>query len=251
MPTRLLSVRGVFTCLLSVFLTPGGNAAPNPVVAPHAPEKEQALQEQQPAKQPSSGENAQEKASLGFHLQDGTPVKLRFTRALSSKDAKAGDRVELEAAEEVKVRGVVVIQRGGVASAAVTKSERRKRLGRGGKLNLMIYNVLLTSGETAPLRAVKDTQGGGHVGAMTGAIVGTTVLFFPAAPLFLLIRGKDSTIPKGTEITAYINGDILLDPAKFGNSPEGKTDPPLAPPAPPAGPASMQPGASRETTAEK
>ena len=50
---------------------------------------------------------------------------------------------------------------------------------------------------------------------MTGAIVATSIVFFPAAPLFLLVHGKDITIPKGTEITAYINGDIPLDPKKF------------------------------------
>jgi len=50
---------------------------------------------------------------------------------------------------------------------------------------------------------------------MTGAIVATAIVFFPAAPLFLFMKGKDITIPKGTEITAYINGDIPLDPKKF------------------------------------
>jgi len=58
-------------------------------------------------------------------------------------------------------------------------------------------------------------KGGGHQGAITGAIVATSIVFFPAAPLFLLVHGKDITIPKGTEITAYINGDIPLDPKKF------------------------------------
>ena len=29
------------------------------------------------------------------------------------------------------------------------------------------------------------------------------------------MKGKDITIPEGTQITAYINGDISLDPAKF------------------------------------
>jgi hypothetical protein len=29
------------------------------------------------------------------------------------------------------------------------------------------------------------------------------------------VHGKDITIPKGTEITAYTNGDIPLDPEKF------------------------------------
>jgi hypothetical protein len=40
-------------------------------------------------------------------------------------------------------------------------------------------------------------------------------VFFPAAPLFLFMHGKDITIPKGTEITAYINGDTRLEEAKF------------------------------------
>jgi PEGA domain len=29
------------------------------------------------------------------------------------------------------------------------------------------------------------------------------------------MHGKDTTIPKGTEITAYVNGNMPLDPAKF------------------------------------
>lgn len=37
----------------------------------------------------------------------------------------------------------------------------------------------------------------------------------PAAPFFLFMHGKDISIPKGTEITAYVNGDMKLDIAKF------------------------------------
>jgi hypothetical protein len=46
-------------------------------------------------------------------------------------------------------------------------------------------------------------------------MVATGILFFPAAPLFLFMKGKEITIPKGTEVTAYINGDAELDKAKF------------------------------------
>ena len=54
---------------------------------------------------------------------------------------------------------------------------------------------------------------------MTGAIIGTAIVFFPAAPLFLFMHGKDITIPKGTEITVYINGGMDLDSAKFAPRP--------------------------------
>lgn len=99
--------------------------------------------------------------------------------------------------------------------ATITEAEHKRRMARGGKLNVNIDDVRLADGEKAPLRAVKETQGGGHTGAMTGAIIGTAIVFFPAAPLFLFMHGKDITIPKGTEITAYVNGDIPLDPRKF------------------------------------
>jgi len=88
-------------------------------------------------------------------------------------------------------------------------------MARGGKLDVNIDDVRLIDGEKAPLRAVKEAKGGGHTGAMTGAMIGTAIVFFPAAPLFLFMHGKDITIPKGTEITAYVNGDIPLDPARF------------------------------------
>jgi len=45
--------------------------------------------------------------------------------------------------------------------------------------------------------------------------VATGIIFFPAAPFFLFIKGKDITLPKGAEFTAYVNGDMKLDLAKF------------------------------------
>jgi hypothetical protein len=53
---------------------------------------------------------------------------------------------------------------------------------------------------------------------MTTAMVATGIFFFPAAPLFLFMHGKDMTIPKGTEITAYVNGDVPLDDVKVRTS---------------------------------
>jgi hypothetical protein len=77
----------------------------------------------------------------------------------------------------------------------------------------------MSDNEKAALRAVKEAKGGGHVGAMTSAIVAPLIVFFPAAPLFLFIHGKDITIPHGTEITAFVDGDMHLEMAHFGAAP--------------------------------
>ena len=181
---------------------------------------------QSPAQaQPKQENNAQNPAQksetpplkqpLAFGLEDGTPIKLRLTRNLSSADATTGDRVDFEVLEDIKVKDVIVIPRGGLALATVTEAQHKRRMARGGKLDVNIDDVRLADGEKAPLRAVKEAKGGGHTGAMTGAIVGTAIVFFPAAPLFLFMHGKDITIPKGTEVTAYVNGDIPLDAKRF------------------------------------
>jgi len=113
------------------------------------------------------------------------------------------------------LEGMPVIPKGGIAFATVTEAESKRRMARGGKLNVNIDSVRLLTGEKAALRAVKEVKGGGHTGAMTGGIVATGIVFFPAAPFFLFMHGKDITIPKGTEITAYVNGDMQLNRAKF------------------------------------
>lgn len=88
-------------------------------------------------------------------------------------------------------------------------------MARGGKLDINIDYVKLVSGDRAALRAVRDASGGGHTGAMVGGMVATSLVFFPAAPFFLFMHGKDISIPKGTEISAYVNGDVKMDIAKF------------------------------------
>lgn len=162
-------------------------------------------------------------------LLDGTPVKLRLSQTISSADAKVGQEVPFEVLEDVKVDDVVVLPKGATAIASVTEAEHKKSMGRAGKLNVAISYARLADNQKVALRAVKEAKGGGHVGAMTGAIVATSIVFFPAAPLFLFIHGKDITIPQGTEITAFVDGDMHLDMAHFGVA-----TPPASAPAAPA-----------------
>ena len=160
-------------------------------------------------------------------------MRMRISETVSSADAKVGQEIPFEVVEEVDVNGVPVIAKGATAIATVTAAQPKRRMGRAGKLDVSIGYVRLIDQEKAALRGVKNVQGGGHVGAMTGAIVATSIVFFPAAPLFLLIHGKDITIPKGTEITAFVQGDMHLDMAKFAlHRPENPSDTAIAPAAP-------------------
>jgi hypothetical protein len=151
-------------------------------------------------------------------LEDGTPVRLRISHNLSSADATTNETVDFEVLEEVKVGDQIVIPKGSIAWGTVTDAEAKRRMGRAGKLNVTIDAVRLADGEKIAMRGIKDVKGGGHVGAMTTGIVLTSLVVWPAAPLFLLMHGKDVTIPKGAEITAYTNGNMTLDSEKFSHA---------------------------------
>jgi hypothetical protein len=168
-----------------------------------------------PKAAPAQNSTPATKTALTFGLAEDTPVRIKIARTMTSKDARVDERVDFEVLEDVKVGELVVIPRGAMAIATVTEAHPKRRMGRSGRLKMNIDYVRLGSGDRVPLRAVKGGNGGNHVAAMTGAMVATSIVFFPAAPLFLFMHGKDITIPKGTEVTAYVAADTPLDPAKF------------------------------------
>jgi hypothetical protein len=211
MRTRLLLPTFLLCVVHAIAFT---QTTTSPTPASTTPERPTTQPTQEQTPRPSSVTSLK-----GFVLQEGTPVRLRIGRTVSSADAHVGDTVDFEVLEDVRVNGVLVIPKDGIAFATVTEAQAKRRMARGGKLNMNIDAVRLVSGEKAALRAVKEVQGGGHTGAMTGGIVATSIVFFPAAPFFLFMHGKDISIPKGTEITAYVNGDMKLDATKFQPSP--------------------------------
>jgi PEGA domain-containing protein len=162
-------------------------------------------------------------------LQDGTPIRLRLTRTLSSADSKAGDRIDFEVVEPVVLDGITVVPQGSIAWGTVTDAEHKKRMTRGGKLAIEITEVQLANLQKAKLRATREAKGGGHTGVMGGAMVGSAIVFWPVAPLFLLMHGKEAKIPEGTEVTAYIDGDTIFAPAAGAAPPAAAQAPP--PPA--------------------
>ncbi len=172
-------------------------------------------------------------------LQDGTPVKLRLSHNVSSADAKVGEQVEFEVLQEIKVRDVVVIPKAGVAWGTVTEAQRKRLIGGGGKLSVSIDHAQLASGDKAALRAVKEPRQAGQGGPATAGAA--TISPKQNDSVFDLVHGKDITIPKGAEFTAYVNGDCEIVRSKF--QPAGPTTAPPEQDAPGA-PENLEVGAS-------
>lgn len=215
------------------------------------------------AQQQTSGAGGQEKAApaetvkavaaCGFCLEDGTKVPLELGRELSSGKESTGNRVDFAVTEEVRVQDVVVIPKGSTAYGTIVEARARRRLGRAGKLNVRIEEVRLADGERAKLRAMQENTGKGRQGVMTAAMIGTGILFFPVAPVFLFMRGKDIVIAKGTPVNAYIDGNTELEAGKFGvrSKPAETVAPGASPSAPPAPGVQKSGASSADATTEK
>ena len=166
-------------------------------------------------------------------LEDGTPIRLSLARSLSSAEVRPGDRVDFKVVEPIVLDGVTVIPRDGIAWGKIAEVKKKRRMGRGGKLAIEIDSVKLANSNRVRLRAVREAQGGGHTALMSGAMIGTAIVFLPIAPVWLLMHGKEAKIPEGTQITAYVNGEVVYTP------PPGTTLPAM--PATASAPASAPP----------
>jgi hypothetical protein len=145
-------------------------------------------------------------------LQDGTPVRLRLNRTVSSASAHVGETVDFEVTEPVINQNHVVIPKGAVVLGRVTKVETKRRFGRAGALELSIDSVRLPDGGTILLRATPEKG----EGEMSGPRKAATIA---ASPVLIWVKGKNVSFEKGTETTAYVSGDVRLDESQPSSSP--------------------------------
>lgn len=139
-------------------------------------------------------------------IPDRTPIKLQLAESVSSDHARVGDRLDFVVVRDVNVGGLTVIPAGTVARGSVTGVRGRRFLGIGGNVALQLDSVELVNGDWVGLNASKKVKGGSRTKLMATAMIATGLIFLPAAPVFLLTRGHESTVLKSTEITAHING---------------------------------------------
>ena len=157
-------------------------------------------------------------------MEDGTVVKLKLMRDLFSSKTQDEESVEFEVIEDVKVNGVIIIPLGAKAEGTVIEAQAARRMGRTGRVGVKLDYVFLPTGKRARLRAISARSDGSRGMRVAENTLIAATYFFPIAPLFLLQKGKEVTIPKGTLITSFIDGEHLLDREKF---------PPSSEPSPP------------------
>ena len=157
-------------------------------------------------------------------IPDHTPVKLRLAQTISSAHARSGECLDFIVAKDVTVGGLTIIRAGAVARGSVFEVRGKRFLGIGGKVGIKLHSVALITGEKVRLHASKEIKGRSHWVRMAVGMALTSLFYMPAAPVFLLSRGDDSSVLKGTEVTAYIDGDSSVPSANLPSASESSSE---------------------------
>ena len=148
-------------------------------------------------------------------IPSGTKVACRLEQAISSATADEGQQVQLSVTENVKVNDVIVIPQGSACVGAIVVASAKRSMGRSGKLDFSIDKVRVGDGDSVPLRYTMQKKAGEGKGLSTGVMTaGAAVLFWPAAPFFLMRKGKDITINKGIVLEVFTDAEHTVKSAR-------------------------------------
>lgn len=151
----------------------------------------------------ASAQTAATTASLqSAILPEGTELKLQFNERLSSATNRQGDTFTVSLTQPVTLADGTVIPAGFRGRGEVTSAEKRGFMGRAGDLSVRLEYLRIGTTRVG-IRANRTSEGQGAL----GSTIALTVLF---GPLGLLKRGKDIDIPRGQEITAYVDAPTTI-----------------------------------------
>ncbi len=149
-------------------------------------------------------------AGVEMKIPDGTPLELELQSNISSKEAQEGDIINFAVVNDVVVNGVTVVQKGAPAKARVAVAKKSGRWGRSGKLGWAMQDVMAADGSRIALRMEKKMAGDSKGGTVATGVIVTSLVFWPAAPLWGFKKGKEVSMPAGKRFEAFIHGDTTV-----------------------------------------
>jgi hypothetical protein len=173
-------------------------------------------------------------APSSLTIPDGTPVILRFAEPLvgvpqflatnSVDHARKGDRIQLVVASDIRVGGILVVRKGSVGQATVTKAQVPDRQFSDSGLELQFDWIESVSGQEVPIRRKQNGHKSGSfavnlVKTRAGAVIASGWdhrSFADAWREYLNVKTMRqwTVIPTGTRIKAFVHGNVSLDASK-------------------------------------
>jgi len=147
-------------------------------------------------------------SSFATTVPQGTGVTLAFKDSLSSKTAKAGDKVRMEVVDDVRVDGKTVLRAGTPVTAVIEKVDKNGRFGKNARIRIVINPV--RGIPLQPREKGKAFQGGKTDKAAIASGAGALVL----GPVGLIggvfIKGRNVNIKPGDKVETEVSRTVRV-----------------------------------------
>ena len=149
--------------------------------------------------------NSAGKSTLSAH----TPVIIRCTETITTKDIVSGDTVNFAVVQDIKDNsGNVLVKAGTPVTAQISFAKKRGMIGRAGEITIDDFHTTAVDGSYVQLSGSVSAR---PEDQMTMSIVLSVLI----CPLFLLMKGDEARVPVGTTKTAYTVADVYIKPVKL------------------------------------
>lgn len=137
-----------------------------------------------------------------------TPIVIRCTETISTKDVVSGGTVNFAVVSDVKDNnGSILIKAGTPVTAEITFAKSKGMIGKSGEVTVNDFHTNAVDGTYIPLSGSVSARPDDK---MTMSIVLSVLI----CPLFLLMKGEEAQVPVGTTKTAYTVSDVYIKAVK-------------------------------------
>lgn len=149
--------------------------------------------------------NGTGKSTLSAH----TPIVIRCTETISTRDVMSGGTVNFAVVSDVRDNsGNILVKAGTPVTAEITFAKSKGMIGKSGEVTVNDFHTTAVDGTYIPLSGSVSARPDDK---MTMSIVLSVLI----CPLFLLIKGDDAQVPAGTTKTAYTVADVYIQPIRI------------------------------------
>lgn len=143
-------------------------------------------------------------AATQREVKAGTQINVMLVNELNSKLVTAGQTIEFQVVTDIIIDQKKVILGGQIIQATVINSEKAKGLGKEGKLDIQLTQVLGVDGQVIPLTGVLSKAGENRT---TESVAIGALLFWPV----LFMKGKEAVLPAGSRFIATVSQTVVVN----------------------------------------
>lgn len=155
-------------------------------------------------------------AAVGANLDlpTDTLVRIKLLDTIDSKNWKEGDQFPYQIVQDVIVDGRVAIPAGTKGAGVISRAREAGSFGKEGKIELSFGAIQIAEGRTVELQlSDKARQGNEKNGLAAGASLAGLAVAGPVGLIGgLFIKGKNVTIPAGSEMLVATAGTVTMAP---------------------------------------